>query len=77
MSGFDDGSSGQVYNEAYCMKESVEAKNNAEMNQKMGYFNMADLANTKAFPVQMTGEKQNRQLGPEAADENYNYNADR
>ena len=54
----DNGESGQVSHEAYCMKDSIEAKTNAEMNQKMGYFNSADMANSKPYPVQMNGKKE-------------------
>jgi len=74
----DDGEAGQVYNESYCMKESVEAKTNAEMNQKMGYFNMADMANTKPYPVQMNAPHENKQLSPEMpGNDDFNYNANR
>ena len=74
----DNGESGQVSHEAYCMKDSIEAKTNAEMNQKMGYFNSADMANSKPYPVQMNGEKRNTQImGDGAGDNDYNYNANR
>lgn len=75
---FEDGESGQVRNEAYCMKDSIEAKTNMEMNQKMGYHDSADMANSKPYPVQMNGEKRNTQImGNASGDNEYNYNANR
>jgi len=77
MSEFGTGEEGQVENESYCMKKSVEAKNVDEMNAKMGYHDMADLANTKRPPVEMRGEKANKQEGPKASDSKYNYDKNR
>jgi hypothetical protein len=76
-----DGEAGaveNVKNEHYAaMPKSWEARNNKEMNEKMGYNAMQDLANTPHPATKMEGAKNNRQLGPEAADNEYNYNADR
>jgi hypothetical protein len=78
----DDGREGaveNVKNEHYvAMPKSWEARNNKEMNQDMGYGNMADLANTAHPPTQMMGAKNNRQLDPRMPGENeFNYNANR
>ena len=77
MAEYEDGASGQVSNEAYCMKKSMQAKNVEMTNKDMGYHDMADQANSKAFPVAMVGEKKNSQLSPKAADNNYDYNKHR
>ena len=77
MSDYDDGASGQVENESYCMKKSFQARNVESMNEKMGYYNMADQANTAKPPTPVTGDKSNKQLGPMAGKGTYNYNADR
>lgn len=53
---------GQVQHESYCMKRSVEAENNREMNALMGYHDMGDLANTPKYPTQMGKERRNTQL---------------
>ena len=68
MADYEDGASGQVENESYCMKQSMQAKNVADMNAKMGYNDMSDLANTKPFPVAMNGAKRNEQLGESMPD---------
>lgn len=77
----DDGESGAVENvkdEQYvAISKSWQARNNMEMNKSMGYGNMADLANTPHPATKMQGAKDNRQLGPEMADNDYNYNANR
>lgn len=65
-------SDGSVSNESYCMP-SMQKKNVDQMNQAMGYDNMSDLANTKAFPVSMVGAKSNEQEGPTAGNGKYNY----
>lgn len=77
MADYDDGASGQVLNESYCMKKSVEAKNVDSMNVGYGYNNLADLANTKPYPASMQGAKSNPQKGATAATNNYNYDKDR
>lgn len=66
------GSDGSVEHMAYCMP-SEQKRNTDQMNQASGYFDMADLANTKPWPVQMGRERSNKQLGPEGASENYAY----
>lgn len=68
-----DGEKGQVENEAYCMKKSWQAENVDSMNEKMGYHNMSDLANTPHAPTKMHGAKVNDQLGPEASNSRYDY----
>lgn len=77
MADYDDGASGQVMGKSYCMKNSIEAKNNAAVNSMSGYNNSADLANVGPIPVSMKGEKANKQLGPTAADNKYNYDKQR
>jgi hypothetical protein len=77
-----DGEAGQVMNvkdEQYAaMPKSWQAKNNREMNEGMGYGNMADLANVEHPPVQMEGAKNNRQLDPRMPGENdFNYDKNR
>lgn len=62
-----DGVSGQVEGEAYCMKKSWNARNIDEMNNKMGYHNMSDLANTpKPATEGAKNSRSNPQLGPKA-----------
>ena len=78
----DDGKSGaveNVKNEHYvAMPKSWQARNNMDMNQGMGYGNMADLANTAHPPTQMKGEKRNVQLSPRLPGENeFNYDGKR
>jgi len=77
-----DGEASQVENvknEHYAaMPKSWEARNNKEMNQGMGYNNMADLANTPHPATMMEGEKRNSQImGNGSGDNDYNYNAHR
>jgi hypothetical protein len=60
-----DGVNGQVENESYCMKKSWQARNVDEMTDKMGYHNMADLANTPKPPTAMKAAKSNPQVGPD------------
>jgi hypothetical protein len=81
MSDFDGeaGAVENVKNEHYvAMPKSWEARNNKDMNQGMGYGNMADLANTPYPPTKMEGAKRNVQLAPEMPPEDdFNYNANR
>jgi hypothetical protein len=76
-----DGEAGQVENrkdEQYvAMTKSWQARNNMEMNKDMGYGNMADLANTPHPATKMEGAKRNVQLGPDMADNNYDYDKHR
>lgn len=67
MAEYGDGESGQVENESYCMKKSWNARNTDEMNNKMGYHNMSDLANTPKPPSMKKATPSNLQMGPEAA----------
>lgn len=67
MSSYDDGEMGQVEGESYCMKKSWNARNVDEMTKKMGYHDMGDLANTSRPPTPVKAMKENKQLGPEAA----------
>lgn len=69
----NDSGDGQVMFDSYCMKKSIEAKNNAEMNAKLGYNNMSDRANTPKPPVQMKAAKSNPQLSPQAGKNKYDY----
>jgi hypothetical protein len=77
----DDGESGAVENvkdEQYsAMPKSWQARNNMEMNKGMKYNDMADMANTAhpVTPIKM--DRVNKQLGPKAEDNDYNYNDDR
>ena len=77
----NDGESGAVVNEKNehyaAMPMSWQAKNNKMMNEGMKYNDMADQANVPHPATSMHGEKANKQLGPQAEDNNYNYNADR
>lgn len=67
-----DGVNGQVEEESYCMKKSWQARNVDEMNNKMGYHDMADLANTPKPPTRMEGEHRNVQLEPHMPKANMN-----
>lgn len=68
MANYDDGASGQVENDSYCMKKSWQARNVEDMNNKMGYNNMSDLANTAHPPTNAMGAKSpNPQMGPKSA----------
>jgi hypothetical protein len=67
-----EGVAGQVENEQYCMKKSWNARNVDEITAKMGYHDMSDLANTGRPPTKATGEKANRQMGPESANPSKN-----
>ncbi len=64
---YDDGEAGQVENESYCMKKSWNARNTMEMNNKMGYHDMGDLANTARPPTPVKAAKSNPQIGPASA----------
>jgi hypothetical protein len=78
MAEYEDGAAGQVESDPYCMGKSFQAKNVKEMNQKMGYHNMSDLANNKKAPVEMMGEKMNKQLSPSLpGDDDYDYDKNR
>ena len=66
------GSDWSVEHEAYCVN-SMQKRNTDQMNSASGYFDMSDLANTKPFPVQMSKERKNSQLGPQGASNNYKY----
>lgn len=72
MSNYDDGSESQVEGMSYCMKKSWNARNVDEMTQKMGYHDMADLANTSRPPTPVKAAKSNPQMGPEAANPSKN-----
>lgn len=63
MGALDDGESGQVENQSYCMKKSWNARNVDEMTQKMGYNDASDLANTQRPPTAVKAEKRNQQAG--------------
>lgn len=78
MSDYDDGASGQVENNPYCMDKNFNAKNVKSMNQDMGYHNMSDLANCKSAPVSMVGATSNKQEGSKMPGNNrYDYNKNR
>ena len=61
-----------VEQEKYCMP-SWQKENVDSMNKMSGYDSTSDLANCKQRPVGMVGEKVNKQLGPKAADNRYDY----
>ncbi len=63
----DYGRDGAVENEQYCMP-GWQKRNVEDMNQKMGYNNMSDMANTARPPTPVRAEKSNLQVGPKAAD---------
>lgn len=77
----DDGESGAVENvkdrHYAAMPKSWEARNNEMMNKGMKYNDMADLANTAHPATPVKAEKMNKQLGPQAEDNVYNYDKDR
>jgi len=68
----DDGESSQVEGMSYCMKKSWNARNIDEMSMKMGYHDMSDLANTARPPTPVRAMKENKQMGPEAANASKN-----
>lgn len=73
MSEYGDGDKGAVENESYCMP-SWNKRNVEDMNNKMGYHNMADRANSSTPPTQMKGAKRNEQLSPAMPGDNkYDY----
>jgi len=77
MSDFD-GEAGAVENVkdqhyAAMPNKSWEARNNEDMNKKMGYNNMADRANAAHPPTPVKAAKSNPQLSPKAADNKYDY----
>lgn len=49
-----------VENEQYCVP-SMQKRNVDSMSQQMGYHDMGDRANTKPWPVSMSGAKRNAQ----------------
>lgn len=63
---------GQVENESYALKKNFNARNTMEMNSKMGYHSMSDLANTPKAPTPSRAMKSNPQVGPEAANASRN-----
>ena len=77
----DDGKSGAVRNEKnqqyVALPNTWQAENNRDMNEKMGYGNLSDLANCAHPPTPVHAAKNNMQLGPKSFDSDYNYNADR
>lgn len=64
MSDYGDGENGQVEGESYCMKKNWNARNVGDMNNKMGYNNMSDMANTAKPPTPVKAAKSNPQVGP-------------
>lgn len=78
MADYEDGEQGQVENTPYCMGKSWQSRNVKEMNDAMGYHNMADMANSSTPPTKMMGNTRNEQLSPKMPGENdYDYNANR
>ena len=71
MADYDDGERGQVMHDSNTMRENINAKTCDEMNQKMGYWDMSDLANSKMYPVQMGKERRNEQNGPKMPSKRY------
>jgi hypothetical protein len=67
----DNGNYGTVEGTNYCM-DSMNARNVKEMNNKMGYHNMSDMANTGKAPTKPTGVATNAQHGPMAANPSKN-----
>lgn len=63
----DDGESSQVENTNYAMKKSWQSRNVADMNAKMQYNDMSDLANTARPPTPVKAAKSNPQMGPASA----------
>jgi hypothetical protein len=59
-----DGAKGAVEFDSYCMP-SWNARNVDDMNAKMGYNDLSDLANSPKPPTAMKGAKSNPQLGPD------------
>lgn len=78
MSESRNGAEGQVENDPYCMNDSWQSRNVKSMNEKMGYHNMSDLANSSTPPTQMKGATRNEQLSPKMpGDDRYDYNDNR
>lgn len=71
MSNYDDGERGQVMHDSNCMRDNINAKTCDEMNAKMGYWDMNDLANSKMYPVQMGKERRNEQMAPKMPSKRY------
>jgi hypothetical protein len=73
----DYGKNDTVENEAYCMN-SWQKRNTDDMNEKMGYNNMADRANAAHPPTPVKAAKSNPQLSPQMPGNNqYNYDGNR
>lgn len=68
----DDGTSSQVEATNYCLKQSWQARNVADMNSKMHYNDLSDLANTAKPVTPVKAAKSNPQMGPKAADASKN-----
>ena len=68
----DDGESSQVEGESYCLKKSFNVRNVEEMNMKMKYNDLSDLANTPRPATAMKAQKSNPQMGPKSADASKN-----
>lgn len=62
---------GAVENEQYCMP-SWNKRNVDSMTKAMGYHDMGDLANTSRPPTPVKAAKENKQMGPEAANSSKN-----
>lgn len=58
---------GEVEGTNYAMKKSWQARNVADMNAKMGYHDMSDLANTAKPVTPVKAAKSNPQVGPASA----------
>ncbi len=71
MADYKDGAA--VENDAYCMP-SWQQRNVDDMNQRMGYHNMADRANAAHPPTPVKAAKSNPQLSPKMPGDNqYDY----
>jgi hypothetical protein len=81
MSMIDDGERSAVVNEKNehyaAMPMTWQAKNNRDMNEGYKYNDMSDAANVAHPPTPVHAQKNNRQVGPEAESNSYNYNANR
>lgn len=63
---------GEVEGQSYCLKKSFNVRNTEEMNAKMQYNNLSDLANTPRPPTPVRAASENRQMGPEVANPSKN-----
>ncbi len=68
----DDGTNSQVEGESYCLKKSFNVRNVEEMNMKMKYNDLSDLANTPRPVTPVKAASSNPQMGPKAADASKN-----